>query len=501
MGTSVKIGGYQFPLQTWQVSEDSTPLAANDTTGSTGVLTASILAPDPYLLDGIANTGAKWLLTYGHNILQDKTVELVDTRFGTITGVVSTVSKPTPGTISISANVSLNRLNAYNVAAKPFSGTLGNLIRYYVGLAYPGASVSVDLPFNTRPIAAPGWTGELWYYLKMLAVAHEFEIACVNGVLTFRKLRQREFTKGLDITRGADSPVPNLAQTIEVYRYENQSINEELVYPVGGWSPETEVLNVNAGEKAEYTLQLSASVSSIQAPTLLTSVSPDYDASSVYTIVANDGFPVSSAQWTGSGGQVKVYINEDTTSLRVVLRGATRVPLATGGFASNFSLALASDTSGSRYSTLRIVGTGVKFNKVKSTIRTGATAAQTGTVVGQTIDNPFLSSKDQQYRAGTKAASQFAVPIPTRGGQVTNAVTALGATFGNVGGTRITDVETKRPYRIRTSQIGPATVTYSAEDDLLHDDIEAFRTGKTYAQIQTARNGMTYLDDYLMGLR
>lgn len=500
MGTSVKIGGYPFLTRTWQVTEDSTPLAASDSSGSTGVLTFTINAPDRDL-EHVQNTGMKWILDYGHNILQDKDVTLTDSRFGLISGKVSTVSKPSPGTISITANVLLNRLNSYNVRANPFNGTLGNLIRYYVSLGYPGASVSVASALNTRPVNAPGWNGELWYYLKMLAMAHEFDISTVNNVLTFSQLRQRTFPKGLDIARASDSPVPNLAQAIEVYRYNNVGITNKLVYPVGGWNPETEVLNVNAGEKAEYTLQLSASVSSIQTPTMETVVDPTYSASSVYTIVANDGFPVSVAQWLGSGGQVKISIGEDTTTLKVTLRGATRVPLSTGGFATNFSLALASDNSGSRYSTLRIVGTGVAFDKVKNTIRTGATAQQTGTLVGVTIDNPFLSDKNQQYRAGTKAAAQFATPIPQRSGQVTNAVLPPDTTFGKVGGTRINDSETKRPYRIRSSQIGPATVSYSAEDDLLHSDMEALRIGKTYAQVQSTRNGVTYLDDYLMGLR
>lgn len=500
MGVTLKIGGYPFPVQSWQITEDSIPLAANDTTGSTGQLTATLKAPDPDL-EHVQDTGMKWVLDFGYTILQGKTLEFEDSRWGSITGVISSVSRPSPATISVTANVLLNRLNAFNVKARPFAGSLGNLIRYYVGLGDPTASVYVEPSLNSRPVAVPGWNGELWYYMKMLAMAHEFDVATVEGVYTFRRLRQRELAKGLDISTPADAPVPNLAQTIEVYRYNNRRIVNELVYPPGGWNTSTEVLNVNAGEVSEYTLQLSASVSYIQPPTLQTSVAPDYDASSVFTIVANDGFPVSNAQWVESAGSVKVRINEDSTSLTVTLRGATRVPLATGGFASNFSLALGSDDSGSRYSTLRIVGTGVAFEKEKVTIRTGATEKETGTVVGVTIDNPFLSDKNQQYRAGTRAAAQFVAPIPNRGGQVTNAVVPPGITLGNVGGMRVSDKDTKRPYRIRRSTISPATLSYNAEDDLLHDDIEQQRSGETYGQVEAKRTGLTYLDDYLMGLR
>lgn len=500
MGVTLKIGGYPFPVQSWQITEDSIPLAANDTSGSTGQITATLKAPDPDL-EHVQNTGMKWVLDFGYTILQGKALEFLDTRWGSLTGVVSSVSRPSPATIQVTANVLLNRLNAFNVKAKPFAGSLGNLIRYYVGLGDPQATVSVDPSLETRQLAVPGWNGELWYYLKMLAMAHEFDISTVNGVYTFRRLRQRELPKGLDVSIAAESPVPNLAQTIEVYRYNNRRIVNELVYPPGGWTTSTEVLNVNAGEVSEYTLQLSASVSSVQLPTLQTFVAPDYDASSVYTIVANDGLPVSQAQWAESSGFVHLRIGEDSTSLIITLRGATRVPLRNGGFASNFSLALASEDSGSRYSTLRIVGTGVAFEKEKVTIRTGATERETGTVVGVTIDNPFLSDKNQQYRAGTKAAAQFVNPIPNRAGQVTNAVLTPGNTLGNIGGMRAFDKATQRPYRIRRSTVSPATLSYNAEDDLLHDDVEQFRAGRTYGEVDAKRAGLTYLDDYLMGLR
>lgn len=500
MGVTLKIGGYPFPVQSWQITEDSIPLAANDTTGSTGRLTATLKAPDPNL-EHVQNTGMKWVLDFGYTILQGKSVEFVDSRWGSITGTVASVSRPSPATISITANVLLNRLNAFNVRALPFSGKLGNLIRYYVRLGDPEATFNIDSSLESRTVSAPGWNGELWYYMKMLAMAHEFDVSTVEGVYTFRRLRQRELAKGLDISIAGDAPVPNLAQTIEVYRYNNRAITNELVYPPGGWNTSTEVLNVNAGEVSEYTLQLSASVSSIQTPTLQTMVDPDYDASSVFTIVANDGFPVSNAQWVESAGSVKVRINEDTTSLTVTLRGATRVPLATGGFASNFSLALASDDSGSRYSTLRIVGTGVAFEKEKTVIRTGATERDTGTVVGVTIDNPFLSDKNQQYRAGTRAAAQFVAPIPNRAGQVVSAVMPPGTNLGNVGGMRVFDKDTQRPYRVRSSTFSPATLSYNAEDDLLHDDVEGRRAGLTYSQVQEKRQGLTYLDDFLMGLR
>lgn len=498
MAATVKIGGYPFPVESYSISEDSTPLAAGDTSGGTGVLNITIPAPQSGM-DYFQTTGMKWLHDFGRNILQDKPVTFRDSKWGTVSGRINSISQPNPGLISITAITDMNVLNAYNVQAQPFVGTLGNLIRYYVGLA-TDAPVSVDAALNSRPIPAPGWTGELWYHLKMLAVAHEFEIALVDGVLVFRQLRQRELVKGRDIDRGGDVQVNTLAQKVEVYQYNNEAITNQLVYPIGGWTPELEVLNVNAGETAEYTLELSASVSSIQTPTMVTNVSPRHNSSSVYTVVAGDGLPVNPAMWAARGGSVEITINPDTTSLHVKLRGAEGIPLATGGAAKNFQLALGADTA--RYSTLRIVGTGVIFDRQKKVFRTGVTPQQTGTEIGVTIDNIFLSTKSQTYSAGVRAAADFAGPVPSLSAQVNRAFKYDGqVTTGNLGGARIFDSATKRPYRVRTGTVNPATVSITAEDDLLHEDVDGFHFGKTYGQVQATRSGHTYRDDYLMGLR
>lgn len=500
MGVSVDIGGYSFPVENYSITEDSTPLAAGDTSGGTGLLNLTILSPQPGM-DYVQNTGMAWLNTFGRNVLQDKAVVFRDTRWGMIPGTVGSISQPAPGLITITAATDLNILNAYNITAEPYVGTLGGYIRYCVSLATDQVP-EIDPALDFRPIAAMGWVGELWYHLKMLAVAHEFEIALVNGVLEFRLLRQRELVKGREISRSGDVPVPTLARTVEAYQYNIEPITNELVYPPGGWNAEVEVLNVNAGEEATYTLDLSASVSSIEQPVMLTNVLPGYGASSVYTVVANDGLVVPPALWAANGGELKVEINPGGTSLTITIRGAYGVPLATGRAATNFQVAMAADTSGSRYSTLRIVGTGVAFNKQKKTFRTGVPANKTATDVGVTIDNPFLSTKTQTYRAGIRAAVDYSGPVPSFNTEVTRAFRdGGGVTLGNVGGARVVDVASRRPFRVRTASIGPAQVSVQAEDDLLHDDVQAAHTGRTYADVQALRDGITYRDDYLMGLR
>lgn len=497
MGAKLVINGYSFKnIRSWQVTEDSTPLSASDTSGSTGILTATINAPDPDL-EHVQDTGMKWLLDYGPNILTEKTLTFTDSRWGTLPGKVTSVSRA-PGSITITATTDLYRLNSYNVQAQPFDGTLGNLLRYYVGLSGLPGTPTIDSALNSRPVSTPGWKGELWYYLKLLAQAQEFDIALVNGILVFRLLRQNTVAPGRDTETGSDAPIGTLARSVEVYQWNNRSITNELVYPPGGWRKETEILNVNAGEFADYTLELSASVSSIVAPTFQTSVGPNDSGASVYTVVADDGFPVTQANWIAGGGSLAVTINPDTRSLNVRIRGAHRVPLSTGGWAKNFSIALSD--SESRYSTLRILGTGVAYSREKRVFRTGVTTNQTGTEVGATIDNPFLSTKNQVFRAGTRAAVMYAGPVPSLRKNVVTAFPQQ-TTLGNLSGARVLDKATKRYYRSRSMNISPGGVSGTFDDDLLHGDIDGFQISKTYGQVQASRNGASYRDDYLGGLR
>ena len=216
-------------------------------------------------------------------------------------------------------------------------------------------------------------------------------------------------------------------------------------------------------------------------------------------MVGSDGLVVQPAMWTDRGGRVEVSINPDTTSLTVKLTGARSIPTVQGTPSTNFQIALASDTSGSRYSTLRIVGKGVAYEQKKLTLRTGVPASQTGTEVGETTDNVFLRTLNQAYRAGIRSAVRFSGPVPSVSATISDPTRNLG--FGTVAGSRLFSKDSQRYFRIRDSSISPGETSVSTEDDLLHRDIEGANTSKTYAQVQATRNGVTYRDNYLMGMR
>lgn len=561
MGVRITLGTSTVEATDYSVEEQATPLAAGDSSGGTGSIDFTFPIPDPDLSGTRTDTIWYKVNEFGPDILIDLPIRLADSRKGFTLGTVTGANRmDDSGLIQVSCSSRLSELNVYGIQAAPFVGTLGDAFDYYLSLAGIETDLFVDPSIASRSVVFPGWNGELWYYLKQMAVAQDCDISLVSGVVILRPVRARVATRGRDLTRSRDLPTPTLAQGVEVYQYSNREITDELVYPPGGWTPEVEVLNVNAGETSEYTLQLSASVSSIQTPVMDIWVEEDYDSSSVYTIVANDGLVVPVSMWTQYGGSVTVTVNPDTTSLKVVLVGASGLPTTAGNAAAtNFSLALASDTTGNRYSTLRIVGTGVAFDKQKKYVRTGVPASRTGTEVGVTIDNPFISTVDDLYRAGTRAAKNFAGVVPGLTGSVV-AVNRLGDSgkvnyptyaevqtaleaalpgtptygdvqtyyvttlsrgtygevqdywfefvqddfenqvFGNINGARIYDKKSRRWYRIRRGQSSMDRISFTADDDMIFSDIEALHSGRTYAQVQTILDGLTYKQAELAGL-
>jgi hypothetical protein len=555
VGFKVDIGGRRYEALEWSVVEAATPLAAGDSSGQTGTIDITFpkIDADRFPDHPVTIFGPEWFI--------DKSVRLADSRKGFTIGEVESVTRnDSSGEYTLRCQTRLGSLNVYGVKAQPYIGTLGGAFEYYLSLADISTDFYVEETIAARPVTLVGWEGELWFQLKQLAAAQDCDISLVSGIILLRPIRSRYAIRGRDLERSHDIGGTTLAQGIEVYRYGSYAITDELVYPPGGWTPEVEVLNVNAGEWAEYTLELSASVSSIQTPVMQTAVSEGYVASSVYTVVANDGLPVSPTLWADRGGRLQVRINSDTTSLTIRLRGATGIPTARGERATNFSIALASDDTGNRYSTLRLVGSGVAYTKEKTYIRTGIPASKTATEVGVTIDNPFINTVNDLYRAGTRAAGMYTGYAPTLSGSVTainrrgdsgsadfpiygdvqdtlqeqltsptyqevkdytvglgNATYAqdydywfsfirdsnVNQVFGNVQGCRIYDKPSRRWYRIRTGTLTPPNIQrFEADDDLIHADMEEYFINKayTYGDVQTPRNELTYRQDQMAGM-
>lgn len=547
MGFLLEVDGRDIPLAGFSVSEASTPLAAGDSSGQVGTISLQVKKAD---LDAFPLATKQPYHRFGPQLLAGKSVRLTDSRKGYTVGTVTSVSDPRNGIYTLSCESRLGLLNVYGVQAGPFQGTLSGAFEYYLQLANVTSGLLVDPDIALDPVVFPGWEGELWFNLKQMAAAIDADISLVSGVILMRPIRKRVATTGRDVSRSLELS-GQTAQFVEVYQYNNRPITNKLVYPPGGWSEDVSVINVNAGEYVEEVIELSASVSSIQQPVMQTFVSREHDTSSVFTVVGDDGLPIIPAQWAAAGGSLSVDINPNTTSLTVKIQAPiSRITNKDGEAVGVYSISLSSDSSTGRYSTLRIVGSGVSFDKQLHRIATGVSAAETGTEVGVTIDNPFLSTTGQVFRAGGRAAKMYAGKTLSISGVVT-AVNRLGDSgaseyptyaevqaqvsprtyaqdkafhagltyagvqdyyfdqvrnnfenqvFGNVNGARIWDAPTRRYYRIREATLNPDTISFSADDDFTYEDDYQNMQPRTYAMVQTLRGGMTYGEARLAGM-
>lgn len=552
MGVKVDIGGRIYEVSQFSVEEASTPLAAGDSSGQAGSISFNIPKPDSFI------EPAHPLNIYGLMHLIGKEVKLTDTYKGYTVGTVQSAQYSLDGgLIQVSALSRLVDLNIYNVNVKPFTGLLYNAFEYYLSLA----SIETDFivvdtlerELSTETVAFPGWDGELWYGLKQMATSIDCDISLVSGLIVLRPIRTNVATRGRDISRNISINSGNFAKYIEVYQYNNTAITDKIVYPPGGWNPSIEIISVNAGEVIEKDLVLSAYVSSIVQPTMVTSVGPYDNTSSVYTIIGDDGIPISPALWTNSGGKLTLSINDDSKTLKLTIVAPVGLGNKDGEPIKSFSLALASDSGSGNYSTLRILGTGVAFDKKVKRFPTGVPDSQASSEVGITIDNPFLSTIEDVNRTGIRAIRKYNGSEYTISGSVVS-VNSLGDTgiilsydyahfaglfpgktyaqvasdadiigktyyeimtwmnegitdslsnqvFGNVAGSRIWDSMSKRWYRIRSATLDYSSISFTAEDDLMHKDIyDELFTGNTYNTIKGWYTGLTYAQVDLLGI-
>lgn len=550
MGVKVTIGGSVYEVSQFSVEEASTPLAAGDSSGQAGSISFNIPKPDEFI------QASNPINVYGLMHLIGKEVKLTDTYKGYTVGTIQSAQYSADNSvIQISALSRLVDLNIYNVEVEPFTGLLPNAFEYYLSVANITTGFVVldteDRTLSTQTVAFQGWSGELWYNLKQIATAIDCDISLVSGLIVLRPIRGHVATRGRDISRNIAVNSGNFAKYIDVYYYNNTAITNKIVYPPGGWNSSVEIISVNAGETIEKDLPLSASVKTIQQPTIQTYVGPYDNSTSAYTVVGDDGLVIAPTLWANSGGKLSVAINPDSKSLKVIITAPSGLPNADGTEIKSFSIALSDDAGSARYSTLRILGTGVSYDKKVKRFPTGVSSSQASSEVGITIDNPFLSTIEDVNRAGIRAIRKYNGSEYTLSGSVVS-VNSLGDTgivtsydyahfaglypaktyaevdtaqgtktyfevvkalnagitdslsnqvFGNVAGSRIWDSISKRWYRIRSSTLDYSSISFSAEDDLMHQDIfnELFN-GNTYNTIKGWYTGLTYAQVDLLGI-
>lgn len=476
------IGGWPLELIDIGLTLDTTPARSDDSSGSVGEVT--FVCTMPFNPNHPLNKyGVKWT--------RRKEYEGRVGRY-TFEGVISDfTTSEDRHIITFQAALRTVDLNTFNARMGPFQGTLGNYVKQF---ETPRLTITTDPSIANQQILAPGWEGETWYWFKMFCAAYGLDAILDGNTLHVSPFRTDAVWADEFHDTGVtyQSQSGNDAQAVEVYSYNGSWVSHRLVYPTGGWNEDVDVLTVNAGEVEEYDLEVDGSLVSIENPTMTTFVGRSDNSTSQYTVVADDGFPVQPAMWADRGGNVEVSLNEDSKSIKVKFTGAQNIPRSDGTYSETFAIALASDTSGHQYSTLRIRGTGIIYDKSKLTVATGVPEEQTGTEVGVTIDNPFLITPNMAYEAAVATSAAY------QGYALTGTTNAA-----NPDGFRPRDLkrffeEEGLIFRTRSVNVTPGGETHTVELDTRIRDLPP-PPGLTVGQFDAYNAGLTVMETMLRG--
>lgn len=536
MAVDVTIDGTLYTsTSSYTVQEDATPIVAGDNAGGTGQFTITLPTPED------ASKARRF---------RDKSVSLADGSQGTTVGIARQISGNDLET-TITAD---SRLAALVVTrtTQPYVGTLEGAFRYYLSLCEVTTGIFVDASIASIPVTILGWNGSVWDGVKRLCAAYRVEVSLVSDNIVMRPIRTRTAINYRDSSRSWSFDATGMAQAIEIYYYQSQQKTGALAYPLGGWTADVTSFTVNAGETQTATIPLYpesdgegivASLASVQQPTAVDSVSKEYAASSVYSIVGKDQLPYLAAQWNAGGGSISVVIGDDTRSLVLTITAPAETQYAP------YTIAMSSGAS-NNYSSLRIVGNGVFGDRKILNLKTGVSADRAPTEVATLIDNENILTEAQAWAAGIEALGMFSSArhsisvtttginrtsdngsyrFPTMGdandeyspktfaqmntlyaGKTMGEVTAIekarksadfaNQAFGNVSGARV--FLDNSVFRIRSApQIGPDALQYTAERDVTAADINAALAGKSFAEVNAIFASNTMGDYNAMPLR
>ena len=500
--------GHASNVINYSYSEGSTPLVPGDESGAIGDVSIEVL-----------NENNASILLYKDDFY------LQDNLHGSVLGSVENVSGSND-TVTMGGR---NRLAALNVDSiiPPRTGTIGNIIEAVMNSVGEETNILKDTGLSTSTINVPGYEGDVWVYIKQLCSAYETEIAVVRDYIVIRPTRQRTIDATNIIDKSWQVQDIELAQTFDVAYYNYTPQSNYLVYPEGGWNSEVQVYSVAFGETTEFDLDLDFFLTSVQQPTVQDTVAKDYGTASVYSVSGNDNLPVSAAFWEAFEGAMSFEILGDGSRVKVTITGPTYEPL------SPYSISI-SDGSTS-YSTLRMVGTGMDFNRLLYTEYTGLTANDTALVKGEEIDNPAINtladaksyalSARRLYSLPTQTFSTSSRTFPRLKGSIASIfyptfddfddslpsgysfdsfnsdysgitfdefTTSLGNVapqgFGEVAGSRIQLDDAM--YRVRSSTITPDIISIEAEFDTLFSDLNGVYGASLWEDLEPAWTGL-----------
>lgn len=211
-----------------------------------------------------------------------------------------------------------------------------------------------------------------------------------------------------------------------------------------------------------------------------------------YVIVGNDGLPVQPEEWIGQGGSLTFKKTENPNEIEVTVQGPKydNLPLAADGSKVTFGpyrIGVETSGDGVEYPAIFLVGSGVRYDRKKVTLATGADSLVTEKEDAKTIDNIFITDDFTVANAGLAAAQASCGPNVT----MTGTSAAINFAFGET----INKTFIENSARMRLSSIGfsEGNISWTAQKFTTFADFDTINTGKTFAQFNTKTGGTRQL--------
>ena len=377
--------------------------------------------------------------------------------------------------------------------ALPFSGTVKQALDYYFGLAGYTGKLVISSAIASQQVKLLGFYGNLFDFVnKQLCPMLGAEMTQIADEIIFRQAGVRSIDSLNDTARTLNVEANKEYTHVSVTFYEREEITNKLVLPKSTTRVDyDEVISVNHGETVEKEFELNASLSSVKTPAYNSGAGPypKDDTTGEFRVIDKEGKTLTNAQWKSGGGKIEVEIGEDTKTLIVRITGPkynNRSPFKVGYAAG-----------GDRdFPTLRIVGTGMRFNKKTFKTRTPGNPETASDGYGLEIEDECIDSYARACTVAANAAATVSGNSVTLG--VENASFGDDA-LGNVAGARVRQGDSI--YRVTSATLGKTGWSYDAVPDTTYSDFKVALDGATYDDFKTLWGEETYADFLAAPLR
>ena len=272
-------------------------------------------------------------------------------------------------------------------------------------------SWEISMPYFNKPkwngIAVPAMQGNAWSMINELCTVYGLEFNPIHNTFTLSE----DTGKNQPLPTGEGSNVQvqastrEIAETVELYNY-NYVVPAQNNY-VAVWKADR-VFTVALGERIEEVIQLPEGTSliditqpicrSVQTVINWWNLPETANSGSVYSVYDDDNLEVDPASWNDSGGYVSLEHTPNPNEIKITIQAPNNDLISKK---SNFHLSIA----GSDIPSLLIAASGMKANKEKISIRTGAGKARNLKRVGTEYDSPLVGRTSLAYDVGAKLAA------------------------------------------------------------------------------------------------